>query len=257
MSKIELKYYNKEEVWDKYHDNMSEINRGKEIVDLIPIDVNSVADVGCGNGIVTNMINKNFVVGLDFARIPLKQVKKDVIIATVDLLPIKSRKFDVIILSEVLEHLEDDIYNKAIKEINRLSSPYLIISVPFEENVDLNQCKCSSCGNLFNTHHHYRKFGSEWFKHDFPEYDLESIKYTSYRISTNERLMKLKQKFGVYSYSDVAICNKCGGHPMKPNRILRNVFRGLNIIDLILKYKFNNQKPYHMIVLLRLKLSVI
>lgn len=253
MNKKELLYYDQDEVWDKYDDNISEINRGKTTIDLIPKNVTSVIDIGCGNGIVTNMINKPFVVGLDFAKIPLTQVKKNKILATIDLLPVKSNKFDLILLSEVLEHLDDEVYNKTIREIKRLSSSYLVISVPFEENIDLSRCKCKSCGNYFNINHHYRTFGSDWFKHDFPEYDLERIEYTSCRISTNEKLAKLKQKVGVYLYSDVAVCNKCGGSPMKPNRILRYVFGGINIIDRTLKQMFKNQKPYHMILLLKLK----
>lgn len=251
MSKIELKYYNQEEVWDKYHDNISEINRGKEIVDLIPKNVTSVIDIGCGNGIVTNMINKSFVVGLDFAKIPLVQVNKNKILAAIDLLPVKSKKFDLILLCEVLEHLDDGAYNKTIREIKRLSSPYLIISVPFEENVDLSRCKCDSCGNYFNINHHYRTFDIDTVKGEFPEYVVEKIKYTSCRISSNEKLIKLKHKFGVYLYSDVAVCNKCGGHPMKPNRILRYVFGVLSATDNIKNKYLKIKKPYHVIMLLR------
>ena len=80
------------------------------------------------------MIKKPFVVGLDFAKIPLTQVETNAVQASIDRLPTKSKKFNLIILTEVLEHLDDEIYIKAIEEIKRLKGNYLLITVPFDEN---------------------------------------------------------------------------------------------------------------------------
>jgi 2-polyprenyl-3-methyl-5-hydroxy-6-metoxy-1,4-benzoquinol methylase len=247
----ELKYYDQKEVWKKYDNNVKEINRAKKVINLIPDDVKSVLDIGCGNGIVTNMIEKPFVVGLDFAKIPLTQVKTNVIQASIDRLPIKSKKFDLVILTEVLEHLDDETYTNAIREITRLKGNYLLITIPFNENVELGLCKCSVCGNLFNASHHYRKFDNSWFNKEFSEYDLEKIEYASYGIPPNEKLVKLKYKFGVYSYSDVTVCNKCGNRPIRPNKILRYLFGGLGIPDRSIKTFLKIQRPYHQIVLLK------
>ena len=248
---IELKYYNQKEVWKKYDNNIREINRAKKTINLIPDDVKSVLDIGCGNGIVTNMIEKPFVVGLDFAKIPLQQVKTHKILASIDRLPIKEKKFDLVILTEVLEHLDDETYTKAIKEIKRLKAKYLLITVPFDENVELDLCKCSVCGNLFNPNHHYRKFDDSWFDKVFEEYKLEKIEYGSYGTPPNEKLARLKHRFGVYGYSDVAVCNKCGNRPIRPNKILRYLFGGLNLLDNVVKRIFRIQKPYHQMVLLK------
>jgi 2-polyprenyl-3-methyl-5-hydroxy-6-metoxy-1,4-benzoquinol methylase len=253
---IELKYYDQKEVWKGYDNNVTEIKRAKKVINLIPDDVKSVLDIGCGNGIVTNMIRKSFVVGLDFAKIPLSQVKTSVIQASIDRLPIKSKKFDLIILTEVLEHLDDEIYIKAIEEIKRLKANYLLITVPYNENVELGLCKCSVCGNLFNASHHYRKFDNSWFNREFSEYGLEKIEYASYGTPPNEKLVKLKYKFDVYSYSDVAVCNKCGNRPIRPNKILRYLFSGLNVPDTAIKRMFKIQMPYHQMVLLRRRNSV-
>ena len=168
---IELKYYDQKDVWKKYDNNITEIKRAKKVITLIPDDVKSVLDIGCGNGIVTDMIEKPFVVGLDFAKIPLAQVKTDVIRASIDRLAIKSKKFDLVVLTEVLEHLDDETYIKAIKEIKRLKVNYLLVTVPFNENVELGLCKCSVCGNLFNASYHYRKFDNSWFNKEFLEYE--------------------------------------------------------------------------------------
>jgi len=250
---IELKYYNQKEVWEKYNNNIAEVERAKRTINLIPHDVMSVLDIGCGNGIITNMIKKPFVVGLDFAKVPLAQVRTHVILASCDKLPIKSEKFDLIVLTEVLEHLDDETYVATIEEIRRLKPKYLLITVPFEENIELHLCKCSVCGNLFHMSHHYRKFDDSWFYKDFPEFDLVKIEYTTYYTPRSEKLILLKQKFGVYSYSDVAVCNKCGGHSQRPNLILRYILDGLILIDIITKKIFKIKRPYHQIVLLKRK----
>ena len=250
---IELKYYDQKEVWKRYDNNITEIKRTKKVINLIPTDVKSVLDIGCGNGIVTNMIEKPFVVGLDFAKIPLTKVKTNAIQASIDRLPIKSTKFDLIILTEVLEHLDEGTYIKAIEEIKMLKANYLLITVPFNENVELGLCKCSVCGNLFHGSHHYRKFDNSWFNKEFSEYEPEKMEYASYGIPPNEKITKLGYKFGVYYYSDVAVCNKCGNRPIRPNRILKYIFGRLGILDWIIKRFFKIQKPYHQMVLLRKK----
>lgn len=194
------------------------------------------------------MITKPFVVGLDFARIPLNQVKTNKIQASIDYLPIKSSNFDLIILTEVLEHLEEKTYIKVINEIKILRAKYLLISTPFNENIDIDLCKCGVCGNLFNVFHHYRKFTDSWFRMEFPEYELIKIEYGTFGTPPSERLISLGQKFGVYLYSDIAVCNKCGN---RPNRILWYIFRSVNFFDRKIKRIFKIQTPYHMVLLLR------
>ena len=248
---IERKYYDQKEVWENYDDNITQINRAKETINLIPEDVKSVLDIGCGNGIVTNMIEKPFVVGLDFAKIPLTQVETNAVQASIDRLPTKSKTFDLIILTEVLEHLDDEIYIKAIEEIKRLKGNYILITVPFDENVELGLCKCSVCGNLFHGSHHYRRFDNSWFNEEFPEYSMEKIKYASYSIPPNEKLDNIKYKFGVHTYSEVAVCNRCGNRPIRPNRILKRTFDGLNILSIVIKMFLKIRRPYHQMVLLK------
>jgi len=249
--KLELKYYNQVEIWDNYISNQQEINRARETLKFIPASVESVLDIGCGNGTLTNLINRQLVVGLDFARIPLNSVKGNAIQASIDALPIKSKKFDLVLLTEVLEHLQDDLYARAIKDIQRLDAEYLLITVPFNENLSIGLCKCELCGHLFNTSHHYRSFNENWFNFAFPKYRLEKIDYASYRCPENEMLISLRQKLGVYSQSNTSVCNKCGGRPIPPKQLVRYMLGGLNLVDHYFKNLAKIKRPYHQIVLLK------
>lgn len=44
---VELKYYEQKEVWENYN-NVGGIRRVENVVRLVPEDVKSVLDVGCG-----------------------------------------------------------------------------------------------------------------------------------------------------------------------------------------------------------------
>jgi 2-polyprenyl-3-methyl-5-hydroxy-6-metoxy-1,4-benzoquinol methylase len=249
---FELKYYNQKDIWKNYDNNLREITRAKRTIRLIPEDVETVLDIGCGNGIITNMIDLPFVVGIDFARIPLSQVNANAIQASIDALPIKNRKFDLVILTEVLEHLDDETYIKAIKELKKLDATYYLITVPFNESIELDICKCSACGNLFNPSHHYRKFDETWFIKEFAGYHLERNEYTSYRSISNEKIIKLMHRFNIYSYANYCICNKCGDRALRPKiSLIRYILGGASIIDHRLKETFNVRKPYHQIILLK------
>lgn len=210
-------------------------------------------DIGCGNGVFTNIIEKPFVVGLDFAMHPLTNVKTHKICANISDLPIKPKSFDLITLNEILEHLDDETYNNAIKEIKGLKSKYFLISVPLNENIENDLCKCSICGNLFNAYHHYRKFDIFYFHRIFPEYDFIRVENSSYRIFANQKLRKLGYLFGYYIYSNWFVCNKCGGTPVKPHILIRFIFGAINLLDLSIKTIMDFKKPYHMILLLKLK----
>jgi len=246
----ELKYYNQENVWERYKD-AKELDRANKLVSLIPKDANSVIDIGCGNGIIINLIERPFVVGLDFARIPLSQVKTNKIQASIDNLPIKSNEFDIVILTEILEHLDEESYIEATKEITRLNAKYLLISIPFNENFNVGLCKCSVCGNLFDSCHHRRRFTDSWFKAVFPEYKAIKIEYGSFITPASAILIWLKHKFNIYTYSDTAVCDKCGNPACrKPNTLIRYILGALNLFNATIKRILKIQKPYHMAVLL-------
>jgi len=252
---FEIKYYNQNEIWKDY-DNKREIDRAKMTIDLIPKDVRSVLDIGCGNGTVTNMIHAPFVVGLDLGKIPLSHVKASTIQASLDTLPIKEYKFDLIILTEVLEHLDDETYIKAIKELNRLNAKYYLITVPFKEPLDFNLCKCSACGNLFNMFHHYRRFGKDWFIKEFKDYSLEREQYARYLCFSNEKITKLRHMFNIYQHSDYAICNRCGYPSVRPKTTpIRCILSGLIIVDCRLKEILNIRKPYYQMILLKRRID--
>lgn len=108
---------------------------------VLKIKPKQVLDIGCGDGfylhLMSALIPKSSLSGLDNDANALNSAKRNLKGRQIVLkkgsiykLPFKDRSFDVVIVSEVMEHLEDE--NKAISEIFRVlkSSGTVLISVP-------------------------------------------------------------------------------------------------------------------------------
>ena len=96
------------------------------------LKVNSIIDVGCGEGFTLERLRKEKVAkslfGVDGSSIAIKLGKKlfpKLILKVQNIydLPIKDNSFDLVVCTEVLEHLKEP--NKALKELVRVSKKYL------------------------------------------------------------------------------------------------------------------------------------
>jgi SAM-dependent methyltransferase len=75
-------------------------------------------------------------------------------------LPFESDRFDVIIVSEVLEHIADDVRRDAVAEMRRVlrEGGILIGTVPFRERLDDQRTVCPACGHTFHRWGHVASF---------------------------------------------------------------------------------------------------
>ncbi len=102
--------------------------------------VYSLLDAGCGEGFVANLLYddvKNlkisafdfFQQSIDMAQTDNKR-KIDFFVADIENLNLKNEQFDLVLATEVLEHLKNP--QKALKEIFRVAQKTVIVSVPNE-----------------------------------------------------------------------------------------------------------------------------
>jgi ubiquinone/menaquinone biosynthesis C-methylase UbiE len=115
-------------------------------LDLIKEEVsgNKKLDLGCGFG---ELLDKN-TIGIDIAKSRLKLIKKmrkrKLVQADVSCLPFKDSSFNLVICSEILEHLVD--YDKSLDEVYRVLKKRgkLIVVVPNNWGI------CKKIGHLHN-----------------------------------------------------------------------------------------------------------
>ena len=104
-----------------------------------PLSPKTILDAGCGEGFSMNKLSLNGIgekiEGVEYSKEAISFGKKlfpDLTFSQGSIyeLPYKDNSFDLVICTEVLEHLEEP--EKALKEILQVSKKYLIISVPNE-----------------------------------------------------------------------------------------------------------------------------
>ncbi|MDD3247365.1 MAG: class I SAM-dependent methyltransferase [Methanosarcina sp.] len=98
-------------------------------------DLNSIIDIGCGEGFIINCLNRPDITGVDISKKALNIAKRknpecNFCTGSVYDLSFKKNSFDLVLATEVLEHLENP--EKALQEIKRISKNYCLFSVPNE-----------------------------------------------------------------------------------------------------------------------------
>lgn len=130
----------------------------------------SILDAGCGEGFILEKLHENKIghelVGIDFSRQALqigKTLHPNLTFkpGTIYHIPFKDDSFDLVICSEVLEHLEYP--EKALEELERVTKKNCIISVPHEPWFMLANFlrgkNISRWGNDVEHVHHWTKQG--------------------------------------------------------------------------------------------------
>lgn len=153
--KTTRKYYDTLSRWGKTLDEPNR-QRVEQIVAQVPANVSVVLDLGCGDGTVSNpLIAKGLdVIGVDISIIALQYFKGKGLIGNIEQLPFPAHSFDLIICSEVLEHLPTDTLERAVKEIERVALRYVIITTPNEEYLPAGFVKCKQCGCIYHMNLH-------------------------------------------------------------------------------------------------------
>lgn len=109
--------------------------RVKKILEMVSsCNANVILDVGCGTGVITELIGKDRVVGIDIDKNCIKFATKRVrtksfVIGDATILPFKNNYFDLVVAAELIEHVDSPLFIKEVKRILK-SGGYFILSTP-------------------------------------------------------------------------------------------------------------------------------
>jgi 2-polyprenyl-3-methyl-5-hydroxy-6-metoxy-1,4-benzoquinol methylase len=202
--------YDKFPKWGKKAD---EANQERIVVtqSLIPGDVRTILDLGCGDGIVTNeFIEKGVdVFGTDFSIAALGFMKGKRLVSSVNNIPFPDQYFDLVLCTEVIEHLPDEVYERTLSEIERVAKHYVVISTPNDEYLPSLSIRCENCKNVFHRNLHVQSFNRDVHSSLFKIFKLKK----TIGIQVWEQLPGLvdfqRNLLGVYTPGRGAICPAC------------------------------------------------
>lgn len=198
--------------WDQIPNN-NEINRIEETASLIPNEIESLLDVGCGNGIFTRYIqstkSKIRFVSIDQSLAALGFVTTTKARGSINKLPFPSRSFDLVTCLEVIEHIPNPIYLEALSELCRVSKKYVLVSVPYEQNLHSMRVECPECFTIYHRYLHLRSFQIRTVENLLNDHRFESIK----NIFIGEKLEyihPIKELLELRIPPSKSICPVCG-----------------------------------------------
>jgi len=259
---MDSKQYYENYNWERANLSKKLKTKIKNIYNIIPKDISSVLDIGCGDGIISNSFGeKYFTVALDRSINALKYVRVNKSVASADYLPIKSNSFDLVFSSEMIEHLPDEIFNKAVEEFRRVSKKYIFLSFPNDENIDKLKTQCISCKFVFNKSYHLRTLNSNIIRQLFPEYKViteyeegKAIRHYNTSLSNIKHKLAPPQSWipDYWTKSDEAIrntmCPNCG-HSFKIPYKFNLISSICDMINVVISPK----RPYQLCMLLEKK----
>jgi SAM-dependent methyltransferase len=186
--------------------------RIEHTVAALPLDVHSVLDIGCGDGRLTHAIagTGRQVVAADISATALSHVKVPSILASADNLGVADKSFDLVLSSEMLEHLPEPTFREAIAEISRVAKKYILVTVPNAENLVEQQARCR-CGTTFHTWGHERQFTAKSLRRMFPGFELSNACDFGKIVSPYNRvLLLIKQRVaGQWAWEQNTHCPRC------------------------------------------------
>lgn len=204
----------KKETWTDYDPQGIIADKVKLIKELIPNDVNTILDVGCGNGIITNILSKTWdVTGVDISDEALSYLQCKKIKASATSIPLPDKSFDILLSSEMLEHLSASEILLALSEFKRISRKYIIISVPNNENLQASYAKCPACGFIYHAWQHQQTFTKSRMRTLFlPEFINTCFSFCGESVRKwLPVLLTLKHLLGQWMTPEKApLCPHCG-----------------------------------------------
>src|SRR6266536_271057 len=166
-------------IWDYYQNESPETFEGSRarlrllVSRIEPFEV--ALNIGCGSGLFEELAlpKKIDIYSLDPSERSIGQLRgalhlgDKARVGYIQQLPFSNSYFDVVVVSEVLEHLTPAVTRAGLEEIRRVLKPggRILGTVPSREDLRAQIAVCPGCGKKFHKWGHEQSFNPEVMEH--------------------------------------------------------------------------------------------
>lgn len=209
-----------------------ELDRIEFTLSRIPAPVKSILEVGVFDGRMSPRLRRRVpcYVGVDLPRRRVPEgVAPNHVFGTVAALPFSDRVFDMVLCCEVLEHLSEAVFQDSLRELPRVASQYLLVTVPYRQRIELEQSRCAHCGVVGHYTAHLRSFSEESLRDVFPGWDVSELQPFGALVNgyAPACFYRLRYRLGLYTRRAFACdaCHKAVDPPLGslPARVVQSV----------------------------------
>jgi len=199
----------------EYRNRPSEQSRIGDLLNLLPDEGGSALDVGARDGYISALLTRSFqtVTALDLIKPDIKHDQIRCVGGDVTALEFPDDSFDLVLCTEVLEHLPRDRVRKACSELSRVTKSYLLVGVPYKQDIRVGRTTCSRCRKINPPWGHINAFDEDRLRLLFPDLVEKKSSYVGENdASTNSISAFLLDVAGnpYGTYADGEVCGHCG-----------------------------------------------
>lgn len=220
----DVRLYGSKDVWNQ-NMQLGQKNLLRAVIDFWPEQVSSAIDVGCGDGKLTEIISQETgldIVGFDSSAEALSRMNLETIQGDAATMPFGNAAFDLVLSTDTLEHIPDETYDQAWSELFRVAKKYVMVAVPFRENLLDSTAKCSKCSTQYHVNWHQRSYDIDSFSQKAPAgWYVQSIVVSGEPwpdMLPKETCLR-RELFGEWSGWKMAICPECGSAGKDPDPV--------------------------------------
>ncbi len=200
---------------EQYRKCATEIERTADLMRLAPPGCGTVLDIGARDGHFSKLLAEKYehVTALDLKKPSI--LRKNILCVQGDITDLKfdDNSYDLVFCAEVLEHIPSILLKKACLEIGRVSNKYLIIGVPYDQDIRSGRTTCYTCGKKPPPWGHVNSFNESILKKLFSHFSICEISFVGKQNSrtnfASTYLMDFSgNPYGTYTQEETCIyCN--------------------------------------------------
>jgi SAM-dependent methyltransferase len=148
---------------DQYHESQKEQTRIANLMAHLPVGVDSVLDIGARYGYITRKLAERAgsVTALDLEMPLVDDPRVRCVQGDATALAFADSSFDLVFCAEVLEHIPSPDLERACREMARVSRRWVLIGVPYKQDIRLWRTTCQACGGRCPPWAHVNRFDEQ------------------------------------------------------------------------------------------------